>query len=72
MANQDKGEGAMTYVIIGLIVAAIVGLATPIITKKPDTPVEQAAEMYIYSKTGKQVDFSPDEKPDTVNQEIVK
>lgn len=62
------------YILIGLVVAIVLGVFTPIVTKKPDTPIEQAAEMYIYKETGKEVDFSASikaPKPVTVDKEIV-
>lgn len=62
------------YVLIGIVVAIIAGFATPLITKKADTPIEQAAEVFIYKQTGKEIDFSASlkaPKPDTVEKEIV-
>jgi len=49
----------------------VIGILTPRITKKDDTPIEQAAEAFILKETGQDVDFSPgaqDSKADTVSK----
>lgn len=48
--------------IAAVVVAVIVGIATPLIIKKKDTPIEQAAERVLKDVTGVDVDFSPEDK----------
>lgn len=56
-----KGEITVALILAGVVVAIIVGIAAPLITKKPDSPVEQAAEAYLKNETGLVIDFTPDD-----------
>lgn len=72
---SDTKRNTNMIIWIGVAIAIIVGVATPLITKKNDTMPEEMAEAYIYRQTGKQIDFSPSEelaKPDIVEPEVIK
>lgn len=54
-----NNKAFIEWVIIGgMFIALSIGLIVPAVTKKPDTPLEQIAEQYIFLQTGETVDFS--------------
>lgn len=58
--NQNGFAVILPLVIVAVV--AVVGYSAHLITKKDDGPVEEMAEEYIKSETGKDVDLTPDSK----------
>lgn len=48
--------------LIILILALIIGFSAAHLSKKPDTPIEEAAEAVIKMTSGLDIEFSPDDK----------
>ena len=59
--QNQKGFAVLVPLII-VAVVGIVGYSAHLITKKDDGTVEEMAEDYIKSETGKDVDLTPDSK----------
>lgn len=61
---KDKGFAFIPVIVI--IAALCVGSAAYFITKKNDSPIEQAAESVLKTQ-GVDIDFSPDDEEDDTN-----
>jgi hypothetical protein len=64
LMNKFKNQKGFA-VILPLVIIAVVGIvgySAHLITKKDDTAIEEMAEDYIKSETGKDVDLTPDSK----------
>lgn len=61
-----KGKGFAFIPVIVIIAALCVGSAAYFITKKNDSPIEQAAESVLKTQ-GVDIDFSPDDEEDDTN-----
>lgn len=59
--KNQKGFAVLVPLII-VAVVGVVGYSAHLITKKDDGPVEELAEQYIKSETGKDYDLTPDSK----------
>lgn len=73
MNQFRKNAGLADWAFIAIIVGAmtLIGTATPLITKKADTPVEQLAEQIIRMESGQEVDFSAHLKKDDAGKVTV-
>ena len=59
--KNQKGFAVLVPLII-VAVVGVIGYSAHLITKKDDTPIEEMAEDYIKSETGKDFDLTPDSK----------
>lgn len=57
---MHKVKGMADLAFIGIILAGVslIGMLTPRITGKADTPIEQAAESFVKMTSGQEVDYS--------------
>jgi len=53
----------VTWNIVAVIVAVVIGLSAPVLLKKNDTLPEEAAEAFLRME-GIDIEFSPDEEED--------